>query len=73
LFPPISTDTGSGKCRAHCPAETSIELSSPVSLAAAVSACPVAQAGLIFQFDYTYDTTGFFTASRKAVLESAAL
>lgn len=43
-----------------------------VSLAAAVSAWPAAQAGLIFQFDYTYDTSGFFNDSRKAVLESAA-
>jgi len=43
-----------------------------VSLAAAVGAWPAAQAGLLFQFDYTYDTSGFFTDSRKAVLESAA-
>lgn len=41
-------------------------------LTVALSALPAAQAGLIFQFDYTYDTGGFFDASNKAVLEAAA-
>lgn len=49
-----------------------MKLSPLVSLAAAVSVWPAAQAGLIFQFDYSYDTSGFFTDSRKAVLEEAA-
>jgi hypothetical protein len=41
-------------------------------LTSAVGALPAAHAGLIFQFDYSYDTSGFFTDSRKAVLETAA-
>jgi hypothetical protein len=41
-------------------------------LTSAVGALPAAHAGLIFQFDYSYDTSGFFTDSRRAVLETAA-
>lgn len=41
-------------------------------LTTAVGALPSAHAGLIFQFDYSYDTSGFFDATRKSVLESAA-
>lgn len=41
-------------------------------LAASSAVVSSSQAGLIFQFDYTYDTGGFFTASRKQVLEAAA-
>ena len=41
-------------------------------LTLAVTTLPVAQAGLIFQFDYTYDANHFFDASRKSVLEAAA-
>ena len=67
-----STDTGLGERWADCPGGTSMKLSPLVSLAAAVSVWPAAQAGLIFQFDYSYDTSGFFTDSRKAVLELAA-
>ena len=41
-------------------------------LTSAVGALPAAHAGLLFQFDYSYDTSGFFTDSRRAVLETAA-
>ncbi len=46
----------------------------PLSVLALITVgLPVAQAGLIFQFDYSYDTSGFFAdAGRKAVLETAA-
>jgi hypothetical protein len=49
-----------------------MKLISLALLTATVGTWPVAQAGLIFQFDYSYDANNFFSAAQKSALESAA-